>query len=61
MDTKALELGEAALKLDSRYADIEFLQKNLWGEQLVGAAQKFLAVPQIRELLSQIKDESLTQ
>jgi tetratricopeptide (TPR) repeat protein len=59
MNAEGLEMGEAALKLDNRYADAEFLTKNLWGERLVGEAQKFLALPQIRAALSKINSESL--
>ena len=49
---EAIELGKAALELDSRYADIPFLEENLWGEQLIADTQQFLSEPQIQEIVS---------
>jgi len=49
---KAIALGKAALKLDNRYADIKFLQDNLWGEQLIEDTKIFLSNPQIQEIVS---------
>ncbi len=49
---KAINLGKAALELDSRYADIQFLKDNLWGEQLIEDTIVFLSNPQIQEIVS---------
>ena len=49
---KAIALGKAALALDSRYAEIKFLEENLWGEQLIEDTRKFLSNPQIQEIVS---------
>ncbi|MFN6568614.1 tetratricopeptide repeat protein [Dendronalium sp. ChiSLP03b] len=49
---QALELAQAALRLDNRFANIEFLKKNLWGDRIIADAQKLLQNPQIRALPS---------
>ncbi|MGP1382525.1 MAG: tetratricopeptide repeat protein [Thainema sp.] len=41
-----------ALTLDSRYADIQFLRDNLWGEALIADTEQLLNTPQIQDLLS---------
>jgi hypothetical protein len=53
---KGLSLGEAALKLDKRYATVTFLKDNLWGDRLIAATQNFLATPQIKAALAKIQD-----
>jgi tetratricopeptide (TPR) repeat protein len=50
---KALTLGEAAIKSDDRYADLEFLKQNLWGTRLLSDAQKFLATPRMQATIAQ--------
>lgn len=35
-------MARSALEQDSRLAEIEFLQQNLWGEQLISSTQKLL-------------------
>nr|WP_263858085.1 tetratricopeptide repeat protein [Waterburya agarophytonicola] len=57
---KAIALGKAALKLDNRYADIQFLKDNLWGEQLIEDTKKFLSNPQIQEIVS-TSDEATSE
>lgn len=42
----------SALTLDSRYADVEFLRENLWGEALIADTEALLNTPQIQDLLS---------
>ena len=49
---QALALGAAALRLDSRFDDLAFLKKNLWGDRLLAAAKVFLDLPQIRAVIS---------
>lgn len=44
----------AALERDPRYADIDFLKENLWGEQLITATEQFFSTPTLRELLTQL-------
>ena len=53
---KGIELGKAALAIDSRYADIQFLQDNLWGERLIEDTRKFLSNPQIQEIVSSYEE-----
>lgn len=54
---KGLSLGEAALQLDSRYADLEFLKSNLWGERLLADAATFIQTPQIQETIAQVEQQ----
>lgn len=44
----------AALERDPRYADIEFLKENLWGDRLLTATEQFFDTPTLKELLSQL-------
>jgi tetratricopeptide (TPR) repeat protein len=55
---QALSMGESAIRIDRRYGDLKFLKENLWGEKLLAATQKFLALPRIKAALSQIKPSS---
>ena len=55
---KAIAIGKAALKLDNRYADIQFLKDNLWGEQLIEDTKVFLSNPQIQEIVSTYGDSA---
>lgn len=52
--SEAIELGIEALEQDSRYADIEFLQENLWGSRLIDSTNDFFAVPDIQSLLAEL-------
>lgn len=45
---QGISLGEAALTMDNRYADLEFLRENLWGEKLLQDTQQFFTIPQIQ-------------
>jgi tetratricopeptide (TPR) repeat protein len=51
---EALRLGTEALEQDSRYADLEFLRTNLWGDQLLAATEQFFEVPDIKALLAEL-------
>lgn len=44
----------AALERDPRYADINFLKDNLWGEQLIADTERFFNTPPLQELLVQL-------
>jgi tetratricopeptide (TPR) repeat protein len=49
---EAFRLGEAALRNDSRYASIDYLKENLWGDKLVSHTQGFLKTPRIKAALT---------
>ncbi len=51
---EALNLGIEALEQDSRYADIEFLEENLWGSRLLESTSTFFDVPDIQQLLAEL-------
>jgi len=55
---QGLSSGDAALRLDSRYADLKFLKENLWGERLLTDTRKLLETPQIRATLTQIQERN---
>lgn len=40
---RATELAQTALISNQKYADVQFLQENLWGEKMIGDAQKLLS------------------
>ncbi|MGB3789101.1 MAG: tetratricopeptide repeat protein [Phormidesmis sp.] len=44
----------AGIERDPRYAKIEFLEDNLWGEQLIAATEKFFSTPSLQALLDQL-------
>lgn len=52
---QAIALAQSALRQDRRYADLEFLEENLWGEQLLSDTRELLAVPQMREFLAKLQ------
>ncbi len=53
----ALKIGEQALNRDPRYADLEFLRKNLWGSRLLNDTQTFLETPTIQALLARLEEQ----
>ncbi|MGI0490806.1 tetratricopeptide repeat protein [Alkalinema pantanalense CENA528] len=50
---QGIKLGEAAIKLDNRYGNIDFLKENLWGDRLIADTQAFLELPRMKAALSQ--------
>ena len=48
---RGIELGKAALAIDDRYAELEFLRENLWGERLLEDTKEFLNTPQMQAVL----------
>lgn len=50
--TEAIATGQAALQIDSRYADLGFLEENLWGDRLLADTEQFLTLPTIQETLA---------
>ncbi|MGF1522713.1 MAG: tetratricopeptide repeat protein [Leptolyngbyaceae cyanobacterium] len=53
-EAEAIELGIPALERDSRYADIEFLDQNLWGPKLLADTQAFFDHPEVQAILVQL-------
>ncbi|MBE9155866.1 tetratricopeptide repeat protein [Nodosilinea sp. LEGE 06152] len=51
---EAVRLGTEALEQDSRYADLEFLRTNLWGDKLIDSTTAFFEIPDIKTLLSEL-------
>ena len=45
---KSLEMGVSALRIDSRYGNLDFLKENLWGDRLLADTKKFLELPEIK-------------
>lgn len=54
---KGLNLGEFAVRLDSRYAKLDFLKENLWGEKLLADTKKLLDTPKIRATIIQLEEQ----
>ncbi|MEL6130898.1 MAG: tetratricopeptide repeat protein [Cyanobacteria bacterium J06627_3] len=48
----AIESATAALERDSRYADLEFLEDNLWGNRLLSATEAMFGTPGLQDVLS---------
>ncbi|MBE9036318.1 tetratricopeptide repeat protein [aff. Roholtiella sp. LEGE 12411] len=55
---QGLTLGEAALRIDQRYANLDFLKENLWGQRLLSDTKKFLELPRIQAALQQRENSS---
>lgn len=49
---RGLTMGQAALRLDRRYANLDFLKENLWGNRLLSDTKKFLELPSIQATLN---------
>ncbi|MBE9129879.1 MULTISPECIES: tetratricopeptide repeat protein [unclassified Coleofasciculus] len=56
---KGISLGEAAIRTDNRYADLEFLKENLWGKRLLSDTKMFLENPQIQATIAQNQEPPL--
>ncbi|MGB3615179.1 MAG: tetratricopeptide repeat protein [Elainellaceae cyanobacterium] len=52
---QALDQAIAALRLDPRYADLEFLEENLWGAKLLQQTEQFLTQPAVQQSLEEIR------
>ncbi|MEM1251086.1 MAG: tetratricopeptide repeat protein [Cyanobacteria bacterium P01_H01_bin.21] len=50
--TAAIESATAALERDSRYADLAFLEENLWGNRLLNATEAMFDTPGLQEVLA---------
>ncbi|MEO0455792.1 MAG: tetratricopeptide repeat protein [Cyanobacteria bacterium P01_A01_bin.114] len=51
---EAIRTATEALERDSRYADLDFLKENLWGERLLSATRQFFETPALQDLLVQL-------
>lgn len=52
--TEGIRLAQEALVQDSRYAEIDFLIENLWGERLIADTKPLLNTPSVRASLSSV-------
>lgn len=52
---EAIAMGKNALSSDSRYASLEFLEKNLWGEKLLADTEDFFTSPVMEATLSRLQ------
>lgn len=52
---EAIEQAKTAISLDPRYAELQFLVENLWGEQLISDTQMLMATPELQSFLQQIE------
>ncbi|MEM9805648.1 MAG: tetratricopeptide repeat protein [Cyanobacteria bacterium P01_D01_bin.56] len=48
----AVESATAALERDSRYADLAFLEENLWGNRLLSATEAMFGTPGLQDVLA---------
>ena len=53
---QGLKMGVSALRIDSRYADLDFLKENLWGERLLLEAKRFLELPEVKSALQELRE-----
>ena len=49
---EAYTSAEKAIVLDSRYANIQYLKDNLWGEKLLNDTRKLLQTPRVRDFIT---------
>ena len=49
-----------ALERDPNYANIAFLEENLWGEKLITATRQLFGTPALRELLVQLRPREVS-
>jgi tetratricopeptide (TPR) repeat protein len=54
---KGLKLGEEALKIDGRYADLDFLEENLWGDKLLQDTAVFFETSTMQSVLDNLAVE----
>jgi tetratricopeptide (TPR) repeat protein len=57
-EAESIELAEKALDIDGRYADLDFLKKNLWGDRLLSDTEKFFKLPQLQTTILRIQRQS---
>ena len=57
----AIRQGKAALTLDSRYGDLDFLKDQLWGERLLQDTAKLLAIPSIQTAIEDAANQTNSQ
>ena len=54
---QSIAMGEAALRIDNRHADLEYLKQNLWGDRLLADTQKFLIIPRIQATVQKLQSQ----
>ncbi|NBD15803.1 MAG: tetratricopeptide repeat protein [Cyanobacteria bacterium] len=52
---EAIKMAQAALRSDTRYANLEFLEENLWGEKLLADTEDFFTSPLMESTLSRLQ------
>jgi len=55
---QGIAMGEAALKLDARYGNLDFLRQNLWGARLLTDTKTLLETPPIQAALQARQNQS---
>ena len=51
---KGVKEGIDALTIDIRYADLAFLEENLWGAKLLKDTEAFLEIPQVKATINKL-------
>ena len=49
---EAYTTAEKAISLDSRYANIQYLKDNLWGDKLLNDTRKLIQTPRVRDFIT---------
>jgi hypothetical protein len=49
---EGVNLAETAIRVDRRYANLEFLKENLWGDRLLRDVSKLVKTPRIQTIIS---------
>ena len=49
---EAFTIAEKAILLDNRYANIQYLKDNLWGDKLLNDTRKLIQTPRIRDFIT---------
>ncbi|OKH16068.1 tetratricopeptide repeat protein [[Limnothrix rosea] IAM M-220] len=55
---EGLTLAREALELDGRYGEIEFLDENLWGENLLQATEIVFATPSLKAVFEELTERA---
>ena len=54
-------MGAAALAINGRYADLNYLKENLWGEKLLKDTKTFLETPKMKDVILHLEPSSPTE
>lgn len=58
---EGLKMAITALTLDNRYADLKFLEENLWGQRLLKDTKTMLDTPQMQEVIVRLQAQSSSE